>query len=479
MKKRILSGALALLLLAGGLCGCEKKDPQKTRPQGSGVKDYGTLGEKDWGGRICSILGVYSDYEESFEIFSESNDGDNVSTAVFNRNNEIAELFNAKVVQVGDAGSAKRFADDIQTDSASYDIAFMFRDDMAKAISANLFVDLLGLQNIDFTQKYYNASTIDSMKIGSKLYHMVSDFSLVDKERITCLYLNRDFAEDSGINSIIEDVETGAWYFSDFATYVKQVSRNVDNEGKMSYKDDIFGVTIGSKDESINFWSGMGAKTVSKDQKGDYFFDYGSDTAIKAADTIKQIFTNSDYYYASEMADNYEGAGDAFEEERALFYGAVLSSLPSISQNTEFSFTVLPFPKLDETQTRYYSNNNNSYCATFGVPICAKDPEFSAFMIEALSWKSTDTTRRIFIDTNCKTRHSYDQVCSDMMELLFNSLSFDFGFMYDADLKTGDNTPKSIVSGCLRYTDRSLASFYAENIGQQKRRLTKDRKSVV
>lgn len=472
---------MALLLLAGGLCGCENNNnrPTETRPK-TETTDYGTLGQKDWGARACSILGVYATHEPSFEIYAADNTGDNVNKAVFDRNSEIESLFNVRIIQVGDENSADRFGDDILTGAATYDIAFLYRDDMATAIANQNFVDILGLPYIDLTQDYYTSATIDSMKIGGKLFHMVSDFSLVDKSRITTLYFNRDMADDNGITTVIDDVKAKKWTFEQFATYVKQVSLDKNADEKMSYKDDQYGVTIGSKDESIAFWSAMGAKTVSIDQSGNYYFDYASDLAIRAADKIKDIFTNSDYYYASQTSDEYKGAGLAFEEGRALFYGAVMSSLPSISSNTDFMFTVLPFPMIDtDTQTRYYSNNNNTYCATFGVPTCAKDTSFSGFMIEALSWKSTDTTRQAYIDVNCKTKHSYDQVCSDMMTILFDSLSFDFGFLYDDILAVDSNTPKSIVSGCLRYTDRSLATYYSGNATQQKKRLDKLLKKIT
>ena len=51
-----------------------------------------------------------------------------------------------------------------------------------------------------------------------------------------------------------------------------------------------------------------------------------------------------------------------------------------------------------------------------------------------------------------------------MMDVLFESLSFDFGFMYDPILETEGNTPKSIVSHALRHDDgQSLSTAYKSN----------------
>ena len=334
---------------------------------------------------------------------------------------------------------------------------------MAKAIENQLFYDLLGVDYIDFNQSYYNESTLDSMMIGGKLFHMVSDFSLVDKDRVATLFANRSLAEQFDIPDLVEEVKNGTWTFEKFESYVKEVSFDTTGDGKMSYIEDRFGVTIGAKDESIAFWSAMGAKTVSRNDAGQYELSYNSQLAINAAEKIKRVFTNEDLYYASQSSDNYEGAGDAFKAGRALFYGSSLSSIGGIKES-DFSYTVLPFPKYDEDQSRYYSSNNNRYCATFGIPTCAADKDFSGFMIEVLSWKSKTTTLRTFYDINCKLRNSYDQDCSDMMDVLFESLSFDFGFMYDPILETEGNTPKSIVSHALRHDDgQSLSTAYKSN----------------
>ncbi len=468
---------LVLVLLTGILCGCGDTKTQNVSttaavdsntPVPVETEDLGTLGNTKWNGRTFSILGVYSSNETSFEICPEEDAGDNISAAATRRNLMIEDLYDVKIQQVGDESCSTNLAVDVAAGSVSYDLVFLYRDDMATAIIKHLFLDIMNLKYIDFNRPYYNEFTIDSMKIDDRLYHMSSDFSLVDKNRVATLFFNRDLAENHNIPDIISQVKEGSWTFENFFTYVKMTSFDKNGDGNMDYLNDQYGVTIGSKDESIHFWSAMGVKTVDVDGEGEYFFDYNSERAIEASEKVKTVFTNKNYYYASQTSDNYEGAGDAFTSGRALFYGAVMSSLPSLASEAEFAYTVLPYPKLDDQQQRYYSNNNNRYCATFGVPICAEDPDFSGFMIEALSWRSTDTTLQNYYEVNCKFRNSYDKDCSDMMDVLFDSLTYDFGFLYDNILKTNGNTPKSIVSGVLRYEDRSLTTAFEENGEAQK-----------
>ena len=485
MKLRILTFALALLLFAGVLCGCRKNtgNEEKATDAFIGEKDYGSVGEKDWQGRTCQILGVNSLNEPSFEIYADSNEQTNISMSVFSRNSEIEALFNVEIAQVGDDDYNDefytKFKNKILTGAVSYDLAFLYRDDMAKAIENQLFYDLMGVNYVDFSQPYYNESTLESMKISGKLFHMVSDFSLVDKNRIAVLFANRTLAEEFGIPNLVQEVKDGTWTFEKFEQYVKEVAADLDGDDQRLYTKDRFGVTIGAKDESIAFWSAMGAKTVSRNDAGQYEFTYSNQLALNAADRIKRVFTNEDLYYYSRVEDNYEGAGDAFKAGRSLFYGASLSSITGIKES-DFAYTVLPFPKYDEDQDRYYSNNNNRYCATFGIPTCAQDKDFSGFMIEVLSWKSTQTTLRTYYQINCKLRNSYDQECSDMMDVLFESLSFDFGFMYDPVFTVENSTPKSIVSTALRHDDgQSLSTAYESYSESQEIKLKQLLKKIL
>lgn len=480
MRLRVLTFTLALLMLAGCLCACTPKEGgSSANTTGSNFTDYGTLGKKDWGGRACSILGVYDTHEPSFEIFATGNETDSVSQSAFRRNERLETMFNVSIEQVGDEDSDDNFTIDMMSQMVHYDIAFLYRDYMPKAIVSHYFYDIMELPYIDFRQPYYTANTIESMKISGKLFHMCSDFSLVDKSRISTLFYNRSLATDFGLSDIFTDVRNGEWTFEKFASNVKLVSFDMNSDEKMDYENDRFGLTIGSKDECISFWSGMGAKFVATDESGAYELQYGSQLSLQAVQKCQEIFTNTDYFFASTETDNYEGAGKAFNAGRSLYYSAILSSLPSIAGEVEFAYTVLPYPKYDETQANYVSNNNNRYCATFGVPVCALDPDFSAFMIEALSWQSTETTLKSYYDVNCKIRNSYDPDCSDMLDVLFDSLSFDFAFLYDDVLKTDSNTPKSIISSSLRKKDKTLTAYYTENSEAQEALMKKLVKELV
>jgi len=130
----------------------------------------------------------------------------------------------------------------------------------------------------------------------------------------------------------------------------------------------------------------------------------------------------------------------------------------------------LPYPMYDVEQGRYYTTNDNTYGATFGIPTCAADADFSAFMVEVLSWKSSDTTLTTYYNTVCKVKSSYDEVCAEMVDVVINSLVFDFGLVYGSqiNLKTkilleSINTTKDIsglYNGVKTPTENKIENLF-------------------
>jgi len=66
----------------------------------------------------------------------------------------------------------------------------------------------------------------------------------------------------------------------------------------------------------------------------------------------------------------------------------------------------------------------------FGIPSNAPDADFSAFMLEALSHESYTTTLPAYIEISAKVKHVYDEKSAQILDLIFDSVNYDFGFLY-------------------------------------------------
>ena len=427
--------ALVTILLTFAACGNggDSDDSDKVTVDKEVVDE--PVPHYDWGGRIFTVLSVQNAYEPNFEIVGEIG-GARVGESVFYRNAWIEEYYNVKIEQVGEANDKpiELLDKTIQSGDHAYDLAFLVRNNMATAIISGKMTDLNGVSYLDFSHDWYNSSTIDSMKISGRLFHMVSDFSLVDKARTNVLFFNRDMAEENQLPDIIQMVRDGQWTIEQMITCAK--ANDSDGDGSMELSDQ-WGLTCGGREAAAAFWNALGNEVVSIDENGNWSVEVANEHSKDSITELRKLFNDNVSFVGDKFGD-YSDARNTFIDSRTLFMSDSLSAIEVIGAKATFSFTALPFPKYNAEQPQYYTTNDNTYCATFGIPTCAADVHFSGFMVEVLSWQSSTTTYPAYYEVVCKVKKSYDMICAEMLDLVFEGLIFDFGLMYsnNINLKT-------------------------------------------
>ena len=472
MKKTLLKlGCLliATILALSTLVACFGGDEAEETQPGevtTEATENAPVPDKDWGGREFSVLSVKQSFESNFEIVGEMNGG-NVSSAVYARNNWIKDKYNVTIQEYGDANedSLETLAQLVEGGDHDYDLVFLYRDDMATAIVSGYMKDLNTVEHLNFSNEWYNQSTLDSMKISGKLFHMVSDFSLIDKARTNVLFLNRDLATDNQIPDIVSMVRDGSWTVDKMLKYEQDVA-TPNGDGLMDF-DAQWGLAAGGREVVSTFWGCLGNKVVSVNDNGNWEVNLTNDHSLKSIDALRQVFSPNVSFCENAFYDNAD-AINVFVGERCLFLSETLSAIEKVSPLADFSFTAIPYPKYDTNQTQYYTTNDNTFCATFGIPVCAESFEFSGFMVEALSWKSHTTTFPEYYNVVCKVQNSYDAVCAEMVDLVFDGLVFDFGLLYGQNIRgIRYCIEKSIFKGNDITADYATISENAENqIGQ-------------
>jgi hypothetical protein len=91
----------------------------------------------------------------------------------------------------------------------------------------------------------------------------------------------------------------------------------------------------------------------------------------------------------------------------------------------EADFGIVPFPKADENQTRYYAATNGAWPKI--VPNHAPNPERTSIILEALAAESKNVTIPAFVEICLKTKHTRDEESLEMVEIILSSVTEDLG----------------------------------------------------
>ena len=99
----------------------------------------------------------------------------------------------------------------------------------------------------------------------------------------------------------------------------------------------------------------------------------------------------------------------------------------------------------------------------FAVPVTVQDQDFSGFMLEALSYASTDTTLKAYLEITCKSKYSANQISTEMLDITFAGIRYDIDVIYSLGLY-------NLIYKVAQYKENTFASMFAseKQYAQQK-----------
>ena len=102
------------------------------------------------------------------------------------------------------------------------------------------------------------------------------------------------------------------------------------------------------------------------------------------------------------------------------------------------NFGILPYPKWDESQSIYHSQAWNGY-SVMAIPKDARNLEKTAVMTGALNAASKQQVIPAFYDKALKGKFTRDEESADMLDIIRDGISFQFGYFYSQTINDGCN----------------------------------------
>ncbi|MBE6611491.1 MAG: hypothetical protein E7632_03265 [Ruminococcaceae bacterium] len=393
------------------------------------------LPDKDFGGQTFTVMGRINDRAifTNFEIDVEAENGDIVNDAIFKRNSTLEERYNVDILQDLQENPASALNKAIMAGDALYDAAFVEINAMRTPITSGHFTDLYSLDHLDFDKPWWNSNANEALEISGKLFTTSSAFSLQEKARIYFGVYNAAIAEQYETGDIQQMVLDGKWTIDKMNEFGRRFAADVNQDGAMDMNDN-YSVVCGAYTNFGAYTVAQGNSIIAKDSSGDLAIVMNNEHMIDSIDNVLTLLDRSVSMYCNDFQgkvdfDYWSASGKLFKQNQAMFSLSLISSLASFSEVEGLDYRVMTFPKFDEAQERYYAQAEE-FGLLFGIPSNAPDADFSAFMLEALSHESYTTTLPAYIEISAKVKHVYDEKSAQILDLIFDSVNYDFGFLY-------------------------------------------------
>lgn len=442
MKKQTLAVLLLAAVLLGTSCGGGTTTTAETT---GGETDAQTatetlspldqtvaaLPEKDYGGYEFTIMDRSTDHIpwETYDVYAESENGDAINDAVYQRNRVLEELYNIKIVESPIQNPTDNMQKLIIAGDDSIDVFMDGLNALTKLTIGNMLYDYNEIPEIQLDQHWWDQQMRTELSVNGKCFFATGDISVMDNEATWCILFNKKMIEDYDLDDPYVLVREGVWTFDKMYEMAKAVAADVDGDGKMTGADQ-----FGFLTEVYNvyaLWVGGDNMIIEKDANDLPVSSMYNERSATVYDKVleMQFDTSVSAIAGSAVFPAYSDMNVCFTEGRGLFdYGAM--ALVSDFRESETDFGILPSPKLDMTQERYCNTFSPYNLMAYAIPATASDISRVGTIMEAMAQVSEHILTPAYMDVSLVGKFIRDNESEEMIELVLATRSYDLGAIY-------------------------------------------------
>ncbi|MCL1858566.1 MAG: hypothetical protein FWF92_04970 [Oscillospiraceae bacterium] len=389
----------------------------------------------DFGGAEYRAL-VRADGEYNCE-FAEDEIGEVVNDALYRRQIAVEDRLNVKIVPVkrlGNWENQNQFLSpmkaSIKAGSDDYDIIAGYAYYITPFALDGNFLNLAEFANIDYEKPWWPDSITTNLKIADKLYFITGDYTLTLIRSLNCLFFNKDLAQDYAVPNLYQLVLDGEWTFDKYDEIVRNVSKDLNGDGKYDLED-LYGLVTRWYDVYFAAFQLPLSKTESD---GTLQVDVYNEKFVDAYNKIYDL-THGDYaLHVKYLNEDATREQTLFANNQALFLGRNLEICETLRDMTA-GYGILPYPKYDKAQDNYYTVSHDDY-SLLSIPVTADPNKYNMIgaVTEALAADGYRTVTPAYFEIALKNKYSRDDESSQMLDILVGGNTFQPAIIYSGSL---------------------------------------------
>lgn len=459
LNKRLLAWLLALVMLLGtvGMVACA--DDTTDDPEDPATEDDGTTPDEDpeedeeprlplnlptatYGGDEIHFLewscGGQETAGESWipweEVAVDDYDGDLLNSAIYDRNSHVEETYDVKITKEYvsiDKGYIETVRNNNTTGDNAFQVITLRTTNIATLVFENVMANMFEMENLHTDMPWWNQDSVRSYTLGTNLFFAAPEMLLRDKGATACMFFNNKVATDHEINNLYELASEGEWTQEELISMSEDVAADLDGSDAMDSMLDMWGVAGGQRDIPYYLFTGSGLKFAHINDEGYIEYDFGDEESIVILKDIFDYIMYSDFYTSGHEFE-VNNVIDVFTGDRSLFYFGMVKHVMQL-RNMESIYGVLPIPKASEDQESYSSLVWMHHDSVLGIPAAVPEGDLGmvSTVLEHMSYISYYDVYPSFYDTVILTKSTHDEESKRMLQIVFETRSFDPGQYWD------------------------------------------------
>lgn len=412
------------------------------------------------------------------EFICESLGGGVVADAVYERNIAVENMLGL-TLDFYEGHVIEEVDRDIKSGTAEFELVANYTFQACVPAIEGLYLNLSAFENIDTSKLYWNQGYNEmSTFTDDNIQYLASGPMAITMFRYAFLTLyNRTLFEDHKIGDLFQTVKNGQWTLDYQYSLLKDHYVDADGDGAVS-DGDFYGFVTGDTISVDPYMVTSDIHMIIRDPStGDLTFNGEGVSRISDLCDKLQIIYNDQSTYAYKSMDDIivsDCVIDHFTAGKALMATTLFYKMEmSYEDLGAMAYGIAPIPKYDAHQENYHSYVQ-AEVTSFGISAGIGDPdrqEKCAAALEALAYHSNLLVRPAYYETVLSERYMQDPESVDMLDLIFDTLDFDFTSCWSdifgsANIRNGLRPILSGSRNTVSSTFRSWERSVSKQLGQ-------------
>lgn len=399
--------------------------------------------------------------------FAEEITGEAFNDTVYNRNRKVEDQYNVKINPVYGNSWDSTYADlkkDVNAGDLRAEVYFTHViNGVASMASDGLLQVWDAVPHLDFFSPWWNQTIIKNLNIAGKTFYTAGSMSI--QEPLVLLF-NKTLIQALALPDPYKLVREGKWTIDKLNEMAVLGLKDLNGDGKFEKTDDQFGLEYGIQWQTPALMYACDEISVVLDENGYPNIEIDNQKKIDAYEKLYNLLWEGDktYCYVGNTAATANIPHIGIDSGRVLFVQWNLFSCEKL-RAAEVEYGILPLPKYDEKQEKYFSN---SWTGMYGLPVCIPENklEMIGLVMESMSALGYYEVIPVYYDNLLKEKVSRDEDSREMLDIILGGMVFDLGLNF----QTGSSQPGFFVNELLKSKNKN----YISAVEKQKEKIISD-----
>ena len=385
----------------------------------------------------------YVDHYKYMTDIVGADDGDVINEAVYNRNLAVEEELNVKLkpiaMDTSTTNAANKFQTVVLAGEDMVDINSGHQSYLSKKLFEGIFQNMADDEYISWDSPWWADDYMREFEIGEdSRYFMFGDISLMMLKSAGSVYFNKGLFDKylGKVDDFYADIMDGKWTLDMLYEYSQSSYDDLNGDGTVN-AGDLYGVvgTSGKCVEHVQYDAGI--RTTERDKDGIPVLILNNEKTVQFAEKLYNLYFNN----KSALVTKSDGDLDTtflnmFKADQLMFNPSWFYTA-ELLRDMESDFGIIPYPKLDEDQEDYMTLVHNG-STLFCVPVTIKSEklEIIGAVLESLAFHAYKTVTPAYFEIALKSKYSRDDVSSQLLDVMYQSMYTDFGYCYSSTLNS-------------------------------------------